>query len=114
MTNYTKMSDTTNYIAIENAEGTISFTCLYKPNSVSFWRGTQALTFKDKEGNTLAYWDWRPALRRFFKDLKRDKRDKQLIKLCEKNNLSWTDTTQDLLDIYKEIKRFGLLKKKML
>lgn len=111
------MGDITNYISIENAQGTISFTCLYKPDTLFFWPGTQGLTFRKYEGDRLVYWDNEKYLKELFKALKRGektKHTKDLKKMCEKHSLNYTDVVKYLLEIYAEVKRFGLLKKKML
>lgn len=108
-------NDTTNFICIENPSGTISFQCLIKnatlrKSLLEAWEDTCSLTFREYKGKNLDEpWNNNTFLRQLFKDIKAGRKVKAIKELCKKHDLDYNSVIEDLQEIRREIKRFGLL-----
>jgi len=91
------------YVAIDNQDGSIQLSdlCDYK--------GDPSLNFKNCPDG---FWDSRKYLKKMFKQLRKGDRHKGLYKFCMLNNLNYTETVVDLLEIYEESKKLKMWKKK--
>jgi hypothetical protein len=93
---------------ISNASGSIYLFDLYK-NKNQFYH-EPCLVFEKVEHEGC--WDNSDYVYNFLRRLKEDKKDslKELKKFCEKSDLNFNNTKQDLVDIYKTSKKLKFWK----
>lgn len=99
----------TNYIAIENADGSIQLYDLYSNYSHEY---TPCLEFNNATSERT--WDNHEYLFKFFRGIKKNKKEycKDLKEFCEENKLDYQQTLKDLLDIYHDSKKLNFWNRK--